>query len=403
MDGRPAGPLCCGRCGGLAAAVRTARRQRFRAAVSARPGAGLPAAPGAGRAGRTDRMGPTGRADRAGQPCNAGHPGGTAPPDSAGYQDGAGHPGGTAPPDSAGHRDGAGHPGSRATNAGRFRTVTGTLLDTSPQILVVATDEGERRLALTPAASVWHGGPVEATGLRPGEQVLIRLAPGRSNVADKVWASIGRVAGTISASGDGQLMVDEGTTRRRQAVVIAPAAANRIRVRFPQLEPGSLIDVIGLRRGSLLEALIPSTSQPAYLASKVTRGQAVARTAAGTFSGSVTWHEPAGPGEEPRGAAYPAIDPAAGCAEAPLTAPCPAELPYLAVGSMLSVRNECTGATRVLPVTGCAAAARLFHDRCLTCGTSPRGRVADLTLASFAELGGDPERACFNATVSVWP
>jgi len=373
MDGRPAGALCCGRCGGPAAAARAARRQRFRAAVSARPGDGLSATPG---------VVPVGRA---GQPRRAGHPGETSPAAGPAYQDGAGHPGGW------------------ARNATRFRTVTGTLLDTSPQILVVATDQGERRLALIPATSVWRGGPAEATGLRPGERVLIRLVPGRRDAADKVWASIGRAAGTISASGDGQFVVDEGTTRRRQAVVIAPAAANRIRVRFPQLEPGSVIDMIGLRRGDLLEALIPSTSQPACLASKATRGPAVARTAAGTFSGSVTWHEPAGPGEEPRGAAYPAIDPAAGCAEATPSAPCPAELPYLAVGSMLSVHNECTGATRVLPVTCCAAAARLFHDRCLTCGTSPRGRVADLTLASFVELGGDPERACFNATVSVWP
>lgn len=376
MDGRPMGPLCCGRCGGPAAAARAARRRRFRAAVSGWPGAGLSAAPGASRAES---------AGRAGRPGRASHPGETGTPAGAGYQ------------------RGADDQGSRATNAARFRTVTGTLLDTSPQILVVATEEGERRLALGPAASVWHGGPAEATGLRPGERVLIRLVPGRRDMADKVWASIGRVAGTISASGDGQFMVDEGTTRRRQAVVIAPAAANRIRVRFPQLEPGSLIDVIGLRRGGLLEALIPSTSQPAYLASRVTRGPAVARTVAGAFRGSATWHEPAEPGEEQHGAAYPAIDPAAGCAEATPAAPCPAELPYLSVGSMLSVRNECTGAARVLPVTGCAAAARLFHDRCLTCGTSPRGRVADLTLASFAELGGDPERACFNATVSVWP
>jgi hypothetical protein len=135
----------------------------------------------------------------------------------------------------------------------------------------------------------------------------------------------------------------------------------------------------------------------------VTRGSEVAKTAAGTFSGSATWHEAAEPGEGPRGITYPAIDPAAGCAEAALTAPCPAELPYLAVGSMLSVRNECIGAERVLPITGCGAAARLFHDRCLTCGTSPRGRVADLTMASFVELGGDLERACFNAAVRVWP
>ena len=343
MQGRPAGPLCCGRCAGAQAAARVGRRQRFRAAVFAKPGGNL-----------------------------------SVPHTTVGADRGAG---GAAP----------------------FRTVTGTLLDISPHILVVATDAGERRLALTPRSAAWRGRPVAATELRPEEPVVIRLAPGRRDVADKIWASIGRVAGTISASDDSQLLVDEGTTRKRQAVVIAPAAANRLRVRFPQLEPGNLIDVIGLRRGAALEALIPATSQPAYLASRVTRGSTVVKTAAGTFSGSATWHEPGEPGEEPRGAAYPAVDPAAGCAEATLTVPCPAELPYLAVGSMLSVRNECTGTVQVLAVTGCGATARLFHDRCLTCGTSPRGRVADLTLLSFVELGGDPERACFNARVTVWP
>jgi len=343
MQSRPTGPLCCGRCAGAQAAARVARRQRFRAAVFAKPGGRL-----------------------------------SVPHTMVGA-------------------------GRGAAGAAPFRTVTGTLLDISPHILVVATDAGERRLALTPRSAAWRGRPVAATELRPDEPVVIRLVPGRRDVADTIWASIGRVAGTISASDDSQLLVDEGTTRKRQAVVIAPAAANRIRVRFPQLEPGNLIDVIGLRRGTALEALIPATSQPAYLASRVTRGSTVVKTAAGTFSGSATWHEPGEPGEEPRGAAYPAVDPAAGCAEATLTVPCPAELPYLAVGSMLSVRNECTGTVQVLAVTGCGATARLFHDRCLTCGTSPRGRVADLTLLSFVELGGDPERACFNARVTVWP
>jgi|SRR5579859_556620 len=370
MDSRPAGPWCCGRCGGPAVAARTARRRHFRAAVAARPGGNLSGPAGAPVSGLTGTAGP----------------GRDTAPGSA--REGAPGPG----------REGA--PGR--AGAGRFEAVSGTLLDISPHVLVVATDAGERRFALTAVAPIWRGGTAHATELRPGEHVMIRLAPGRGEVADKVWASIGRVAGPISASDSGQLTVIEGTTRSRQQVIIAPAAANRIRVRFPQLGPGNLIDVIGLRRGTVLEAHIPATSQPAYLASRVTRGSGVARTAAGTFSGSATWHEP-GPGEEPRGAAYPAIDPASGCAEAMLTAPCRAELPYLAVGSMLSVRNDCTGAARVLPVTGCGAAARLFHDRCLACGTSPRGRVADLTLASFVELGGDPERSCFNATVTVWP
>ena len=54
-------------------------------------------------------------------------------------------------------------------------------------------------------------------------------------------------------------------------------------------------------------------------------------------------------------------------------------MPYLAIGSVLRVRNDCTGTDCLLPVTGCATIARLFNDRCVTCGTSPRGRIADLT------------------------
>jgi hypothetical protein len=76
-------------------------------------------------------------------------------------------------------------------------------------------------------------------------------------------------------------------------------------------------------------------------------------------------------------------------------------MPYLSVGSLLDVHNECTGDSRLLPVTSCGAAARLFCDRCVTCGMSPRGRVADLTLASFVALGGELERGCFNATIAM--
>jgi hypothetical protein len=76
-------------------------------------------------------------------------------------------------------------------------------------------------------------------------------------------------------------------------------------------------------------------------------------------------------------------------------------MPYLSIGSVLLVRNDCTGSSCALPVTSCAAAGRLFNDRCVTCGTSPRSRVADLTQASFIALGGELERACFNATITI--
>jgi hypothetical protein len=45
--------------------------------------------------------------------------------------------------------------------------------------------------------------------------------------------------------------------------------------------------------------------------------------------------------------------------------------------------------------------ARQFCDRCLACATSPKGRVADLTMAAFVELGGNLEDGCFNATLGL--
>ena len=68
---------------------------------------------------------------------------------------------------------------------------------------------------------------------------------------------------------------------------------------------------------------------------------------------------------------------------------------------MLRISNNCTGADCLVPVTSCATIARMFNDRCVTCGTSPRGRIADLTMASFIALGGELERGCFNATITI--
>jgi len=76
-------------------------------------------------------------------------------------------------------------------------------------------------------------------------------------------------------------------------------------------------------------------------------------------------------------------------------------LPYLSLGSTVRIRNECTDRTAVLPVTSDGAMAREFCDRCVTCGTSPKGRIADLTMAAFVELGGNLEDGCFNATLTT--
>jgi hypothetical protein len=52
-----------------------------------------------------------------------------------------------------------------------------------------------------------------------------------------------------------------------------------------------------------------------------------------------------------------------------------------------------------LPVIECGCVAARYCDRCVECGTSPRGRLAELTPAAFVALGGDLDAGCFNAVL----
>jgi hypothetical protein len=242
-------------------------------------------------------------------------------------------------------------------------------------------------------------------------------------VLDRIWAEIGRVTGTIiEQDGPASLLVDEGPAKGRRIVLIRPEAAGRIQVRFPRLEPGYLIDVIGLKHDGYLQALIPATSQPPYRAGHPPAAPMVSGHVPDPVSGTAVWHES---GEEPEnllGLAYPALDPETSCEHAATAPPfCPGDLhdveehavdphatasgcvrlPYLSVGSLIRLRNDCAEQVRVVPVTSCGATARLFCDRCVTCGTSRKGRIADLTMAAFVELGGALEVGCFNATMMI--
>jgi hypothetical protein len=338
------GNACCDRCSGATTAVRTARRRLLKAAVFRLPGDG------------DDTAADVRDQDSSGFPVSGELP----------------------------------------------RAITGTVIDASPQVLTLGHGASELRLMLTADATAWRGRQLDPAALRAGDQATVRLHRSQRGVADRIWANIGRVTGTIVQRDANGLLVDEGTTRRRRVVIIPARSSGRIQVRFPNLKPGYLVDVIGFRRGSELEALLPATSQPAYRADQLPAAEPVSGHVPDAISGSASWHDP---GDEPPamlGVAYPAIDPDAGCAESPASRASPrSRLPYLAVGSLLRIRNECTGSSCVLPVTGCAPAARLFNDRCLTCGTSSRGRVADLTMASFIALGGELERGCFNATITI--
>jgi hypothetical protein len=283
------------------------------------------------------------------------------------------------------------------------RAVSGMVLDVSPQVLVLGDAGDEQRFTLTPDAVAWRGTQLEPTALRPGDHAVVRLHPSSRHTADRIWANIGRVAGIITERSGSRLVVSEGATRKPRIVAIQPRAVGRVQVRFPYLEPGYLIDIIGLRRDDELDGTIPATSQPPYPAARLPIPPLVRGHVPDSISGSATWHEP---GDEPPGVlgvCYPALDPETGCAEDAQTGQTHGflRLPYLAIGSVLRVKNECTDLDCMLPVTGCAPVARLFNDRCVTCGTSPRGRIVDLTMATFVALGGELDRGCFNATITI--
>ncbi len=297
-------------------------------------------------------------------------------------------------------------------------TVTGRILDVSPQILVLLTERGEQRFPLAASAEAWRGGSISPAALRRGDHAVLRRQFPGGPVVDRIWAEVGRVTGTIiEREGPASLLVDEGPAKGRRIVMIAPEAAGRIQVRFPRLEPGYLIDVIGLKHDGFLRALIPATSQPPYRAGHPPAAPMVSGHVPDPVSGTAVWHEPDEEQENLLGLAYPALDPETSCEHgAPTASSCsPAtyavdphatgpgcvRLPYLSVGSLLRLRNDCAERTRLLPVTSCGATARLFCDRCVTCGTSRKGRIADLTMAAFVELGGALEVGCFNATMMI--
>ena len=323
-----------------------------------------------------------------------------------------------------GRRDEPGHPLAataediEATATTLVYTVTGRILDVSPHILVLRTERGEQRFPLAATAQAWRGGPVAPAALRQGEHAIVRRQLPGGPVVDRIWAQAGRVTGTIiERQGQATLLVDEGPAKGRKIVIIAAEAEGRIQVRFPRLEPGYLIDVIGLKHDGFLQALVPATSQPPYRAGHPPASPLVSGHVPDPVSGTAVWHEP---GEEPEnllGLAYPALDPETSCertgsatsactddrhaVDPHATGPGCVRLPYLSVGSLLRLRNDCAERSRLLPVTSCGATARLFCDRCVTCGTSRKGRIADLTMAAFVELGGALEAGCFNATMTI--
>ncbi|TDQ52919.1 hypothetical protein [Actinorugispora endophytica] len=283
----------------------------------------------------------------------------------------------------------------------------GALVDVGPHLLTLATPDGERRFVLTEETAFWRGGGSAFHELRPGEDVIVRCALGSHWVAERVWAGLARVTGVITAVDGDALEVATGHDRAPAAVVIPYRASGRMQVRHPRLEPGYLFDAIGVWDGDTVRALLPATSQPPYPAAEAPRRPAVRRGSM-RVSGMVSWYDPAlgrATGGNPlamrTGLAYPALDRGADCGPGCDRATACAPLPLLSLGATVRLTNDCTGGAAALPVVACGAAASHFCDRCVACDSQERGRVAQLTLASFVALGGQPEAGCFNATLTA--
>jgi hypothetical protein len=290
--------------------------------------------------------------------------------------------------------------------------VTGVLTEVTPQAVVVRGSDGDDQfLALSPGTISWLGARVSASALRAGDPVIVRRRTHRlssggptASIAERIWARIGRVAGAIVAVRGEEIVVDTGE-REPQHVVIAEASMRPVQVRFPRLAPGYLIDVIGTRQPGYLLAVVPATAQPPYLAAYPPAPPPPGGPLGGPISGTAVWHEPGGEPPDLLGLGYAALDPEteagqAGQGHSAHVQPC-VRLPYLSLGSTVRIKNDCADRAAVLPVTSGSASARHFCDRCVHCGTSPRGRVADLTMAAFVELGGNLEDGCFNATLTL--
>jgi hypothetical protein len=289
--------------------------------------------------------------------------------------------------------------------AGAVSVTTGVIEEVREDAIAVDSGHGTEFFGVSPATVTWVGARASPSALRSGDPVIVRhqtwdAAPARRQ-AERIWARAGRVTGTIVAA-DGREFLVDGRRQDRSPlrVVLAPASSRQIQVRFPRLAPGYLLDVIGTRHDDHLLAVAPATAQPPYHAGHVPRPPLIGGPVPVPISGSAVWHEP---DDEPPGLlglAYPAIDPETGAQPADGGAGC-VRLPYLSLGAAVRVRNECADRTAVLPVTSDGAMAREFCDRCVQCGTSPKGRVADLTMAAFVELGGNLEDGCFNATLTT--
>ncbi|WP_211715162.1 hypothetical protein [Nocardiopsis sp. MG754419] len=286
------------------------------------------------------------------------------------------------------------------------RVARGVVVDSTSYMLCLATPNGEERFLYERVTTLWRGGEVLPTELRPGDDAVVLCSHDGRLVAERVWAQTARATGLIVDREGESLQIDPGHGRPRLTVVVPYRASGRVSVRHPRLEPGYLFDAVGTWKDGEVWAARPVTTQPPHPLDASPRRPPV-RDRSATVEGVATWYDPAwgrsahlDPRAHTPGAAYPALDRAGHEGTCDRRTSC-LPLPLLSTGATLGLRNDCTGETAVVPVLGCAAADSWFCDLCPSCGGHAAGRIASLTMTSFVALGGRLEAGCFNATMTV--
>ena len=283
-----------------------------------------------------------------------------------------------------------GEDGAAAAASTLVYTVTGKILDVSPHVLVLRTDLGEQRFPLASCAQAWRGGQVSPAALRQGDHAIVRRQHPGGPVVDRIWAQLGRVD-----RHDRRTERTSNAAGRRGPGERAQGRDHRQRGGRP--DPGPLPAArawLPHRRDRPEAGRLPAGADSRHLAAALP-GRPPARAADGQRARARSGERHGGLARARGGArdllglAYPALDPETSC-ERPGSAPpeCSGDehavdphaagpgcvrLPYLSLGSTLRLRNDCAERSRMLLVTSCGATARLFCDRCVTCGTSQQG------------------------------
>ncbi|GAB3704304.1 hypothetical protein [Nocardiopsis oceani] len=286
------------------------------------------------------------------------------------------------------------------------RVARGVVVDATAYMLCLATPQGEERFLYERVTTFWRGGEAAPTELRPGDDAVVLCSRDGRLVAERVWAQTARATGVIVDREGDSVRIDPGHGRPRLTVVLPYRTSGRIAVRHPRLEAGYLFDAVGVWREGEVWAARPATTQPPYPLNS-TPSRPPTRQYSTTVTGIATWYDPAwgrashlDPRALAHGAAYPSLDPVGHEGRCDRRTPC-VPLALLSTGATLSLRNDCTRDTAVVPVVDCAAADSWLCDLCPSCGNQSAGRLASLTMTSFVALGGRLEAGCFNATMTV--